>query len=151
MKTATFLVCCLAIVVSAKSDVALAAEERTSDARLRTDHLEPPPVAFDGASQPLVLPAQPVPPPVPALSSLICSRPAKASLQMAMTRSRLAGPFLVLVDFEWNAEGIVGNARLKRTTGDSALDAAVLVWVSKFKFCPGVAGRGTFPLHFSVE
>lgn len=74
-------------------------------------------------------------------------KPPVRPLQVAIARSNTNSARAEVL-LSYDAAGTVTDARLRQSSGDASIDAAVLAWAREVKLKPGEAGQGTVPLEF---
>lgn len=124
---------------------AQAEDDVTAPARM-VDVPPPPPPAPSSSSQP----DESSPAAAQSTRPKVCSQPSWEKLESAVKNSPLNGVVSLKVWLEFDAKGKVNVARLKSSSGDAALDAAVIDWALQIGICPGTPGAGYIPFVFEI-
>jgi TonB family protein len=147
LKSACLLATLLAVVLW--SSVAVA-QTRASTSDNLVELPVPPP-------SPMSPPGTPPPPPVPRnpedLRNAICVMPSRTPMLSAQEALPAAArPQRVVVRVRHEDDGSMYEVRLDRSSGDRALDAAVLAWARRVRLCPGRGtGEGKLPIEFRTD
>lgn len=104
---------------------------------------------------PMSPPGTPPPPAVPRnpedLRSAICVMPSRTPISSAHEALPAAArPERVVIRVRYEDDGAMSEVRLEHSSGDRALDAAVLAWARRVRLCPGQGpGEGKLPMEFN--
>jgi TonB family protein len=84
------------------------------------------------------------------LRDAICVMPTRKRITDAYEALPLSSrPERIVVAVRYEDDGVVSDAKIDRSSGDDALDTAVLAWAGGVKLCPGFgSGTGKIPIEF---
>ena len=147
LRSACLLATLLAVVLSFSVAVAQT-RPSTSDNLVELPVPPPSPMSPPGTPPPLPVPRNP-----DDLRSAICVMPSRTPMMSAHEALPAAvRPERVVIRVRYEDDGAMSEVRLERSSGDRALDAAVLAWARRVRLCPGVGpGEGKIPFEFKTR